>query len=78
MSLNERKETYKQIHIAANKLKLNETARRNVYDLLVGQRTLVDMRPTELATVADFFKEQTTPKFTPHYVSDEEALAVLG
>lgn len=80
MSLNERKEAYKQIHIKAQELGLTDEAYRNTLKALTGFTSCTDLRPIELNTVLRFFNAQDSSQvYNPtEVVTDEEALAVLG
>jgi phage gp16-like protein len=60
MSLNERKEAYKQIHIKAKALGMGEDAYRNTLKALTGFESCTDLRPNELNTVLRFFNAQQT------------------
>ena len=88
MSIAERKDAYRDIHIAAKQAGLTDRREyENVLVALTGQRSCKDMRPDELDTVRAFLKdaaesktEYTGPRFDKpvNRVSDEEAKAVLG
>ncbi|MCA9840013.1 MAG: DUF1018 domain-containing protein [Trueperaceae bacterium] len=80
MSLNERKEAYKQIHTKASELGMSEDAYRNTLKALTGFTSCTDLRPNELNTVLHFFNAQgSSHAYNPNeIVTDEEALAVLG
>lgn len=77
MTLSNRKKIYADIHILAKDANLCEDAYRNILFALTGQRSCTQMRPAELETVRNFLYSAATPK-EPEYVSDEEALAILG
>ena len=88
MSIAERKDAYRDIHVLAKKAGLTDRREyENILVALTGQRSCKDMRPAELDTVREFLKAETTtaktysgPRFDKprRRVSDEEAAKVLG
>lgn len=72
MSLNDRKEAYKQIHVKAKELGLGEDAYRNTIKALTGFTSCTDLRPNELQTVLNFFNtsELATDKTDKTHPSD--------
>ena len=77
MSLTERKEAYKQIHVKAKALGMGEDAYRNTLKALTGYSSCTELRPNELNTVLRFFNAQTCPQVN-EVVTDEEAADILG
>ncbi len=76
MSLNERKEAYKQIHVKAKELGLGEDAYKNTLKALTGFTSCTDLRPTELLNVIDFLTKSDT--HSPDCSCDDCALEVLA
>lgn len=80
MSLNDRKEAYKQIHIKAKAMGLCEDAYRNTLKALTGFSSCTELRPDELKSVLDFFNSTelgTDKKHHPDCFCDSCAAEVL-
>lgn len=65
MTLTERRQAYADIHILAKKLELSDKAYRALLFSLTGQRSCVDLRPTELNKVRSFLANEAAPAPSP-------------
>lgn len=77
MSLNERYETYKEIHSKAEELGLSEEAYRNTLKSLTGFSSCTELRPNELRAVLTFLNNQVSSSHPVDCFCDACALEVL-